>query len=70
MKNNSLEEVSKHLSSLVNVPVYFSSVTRGELLEEMVSNLQESEILVVENTRFEDYPAKLESSCDEKLSKY
>ena len=70
MKKNSLEEVSKHLSTLVNTPVYFSSVTRGELLEEMVRNLQESEILVVENTRFEDYPSKLESSCDEKLSKY
>ena len=70
MKKNSLEEVSKHLSTLVNTHVYFSNITRGELLEEMVSNLQESEILLVENTRFEDYPAKLESSCDENLSKY
>ena len=70
MKKNSLEEVSKHLSTLVNTPVYFSNLTRGELLEEMINNLQESEILLIENTRFEDYPAKLESSCDEKLSKY
>ena len=70
MKKNSLEEVSKHLSTLVNTHVYFSNITRGELLEEMVSNFQESEILLVENTRFEDYPAKLESSCDESLSKY
>ena len=36
----------------------------------MVNNLQEKEILLVENTRYEDFPTKLESSCDEKLSKY
>ena len=67
---NSLEIVANHLSSLVNVPVYFVSKTRGELLETMVNNLLSGEILLVENTRFEDFPTKLESSCDEKLSKY
>ena len=30
----------------------------------------DKEILLVENTRFEDVPSTLESSCDEKLSKY
>ena len=40
------------------------------MLESAVSNLQNGEVLVVENTRFEDYPKKLESSCDETLSKY
>jgi phosphoglycerate kinase len=55
---------------LVKTPVYFINETRGEKLEATVRNLQEKEILLIENTRFEDYPTKLESSCDEKLSMY
>ncbi len=69
-ENNSLEIVAKHLSILVNKPVYFVPVTRGSMLESAVNNLQNSEILLVENTRYEDYPKKLESSCDENLSRY
>jgi len=68
--NNSLEVVADHLASLVKVPVYFISETRGEVLETMIDNLLPGEILLIENTRFEDFPTKLESSCDEKLSKY
>ena len=67
---NSLKLVANHLSSLVKCPVYFIPNTRGEELEHAIDNLLEKEILVVENTRFEDYPKKLESSCDETLSKY
>ena len=69
-KNNSLMEVGKHLTTLVSAPVYFVGETRGELLETTINNLQNGEILLVENTRFEDFPTKLESSCDEALSKY
>ena len=69
-KDNSLKVVSEHLSSLVNVPVYFIPESYGELLETAVNNLLDKEILLVENTRFEDVPSTLESSCDEKLSKY
>ncbi len=69
-KKNSLVDVAKHLTTLVNCPVYFVAKTRGELLETTVNNLQNGEILLVENTRFEDFPTKLESSCDEALSKY
>ena len=66
----SLEIVAKHLSSLVNAPVYFVPQTRGDILEKTVENLEDREIVLVENTRFEDYPKSLESSCDETLSKY
>lgn len=69
-KKNSLRIVAKHLSTLVNTPVYFIPQTRGELLETTLDNLCEREIAVIENTRWEDYPKTLESSCDEKLSKY
>ena len=69
-KDNSLEIVANHLATLVDYPVYFTHQTRGEELEACVNNLLDGEVLVVENTRFEDVPKTLESSCDEKLSKY
>lgn len=69
-KNNSLKIVSAHLCTLVKTPVYFIDDTKGEILETSVNNLLDGEILLMENTRFEDYPSTLESSCDEKLSKY
>ncbi|MDD6272620.1 MAG: phosphoglycerate kinase [bacterium] len=69
-KKNSLSIVAKKLSSMVNVPVYFVPTTRGSIIEETIKNLLDGEILLLENTRFEDYPKTLESSCDEALSKY
>lgn len=66
----SLEIVAKHLSTMVNTPVYFVPQTRGDILEKTIENLEDGEIVLVENTRFEDYPKSLESSCDEALSKY
>lgn len=70
MKENSLRCVAEELTTLVKAPVYFSNNTKGEELDTMVNNLLEGEILLIENTRYEDYPSSLESSCDEKLSKY
>ena len=69
-KENSLEIVAEHLSSLIKCPVYFVGDTRGELLETTINNLLDGEVLLMENTRFEDFPSTLESSCDEALSKY
>ena len=69
-KNNTLYPVYLRLKELINTNVYFSSQTRGYKLEEKVSNLQERDILLVENTRYEDLDGKKESSCDEELSKY
>lgn len=69
-EKNSLHEVANHLSSLIKAPVYFSPETRGNKLLSVVNNLLSGEVLLIENTRFEDFPKKLESSCDEALSKY
>ncbi len=69
-ETKSLEIVAKHLSTLIDSPIYFVPITRGDLLTETVMNMNEGEIVLVENTRFEDYPRMLESSCDEGLSKY
>ncbi len=69
-KENSLRVVADHLATLVKTPVYFIDDTKGSVLEASVNNLLDGEILLMENTRFEDYPKTLESSCDENLSRY
>lgn len=69
-KNNSLSMVSKRLEELLKEKVYFCEETRGEKLESMVNNLSNGEVLLIENTRYEDIPDKKESKCDEELSKY
>lgn len=69
-KNNSLYPVYLRLKELLNTNVYFSNETRGSNLELMVNNLKEKEVLLIENTRYEDIEGKKESSCDLELSKY
>ena len=68
--SNSLLLVSVKLSKLLNMKVKFSSETRGILLENLVNGLNNGEVLLMENTRFEDIDSKKESSCDMELSKY
>ena len=70
IKNNSLLPVKKVLKDLLGMPVDFSSELKGPNLEEKVNNLKNGDVLLLENTRYMDYPDKLESNCDEKLSKY
>ena len=69
-EKNSLEVVARHLSTLVSCGIYFVPFTRGELVEKTIQNMNDGEIVILENTRYEDYPKLLESSCDEALSKY
>ena len=67
---NTLEPVASFLSRLVPSNVYFLPSTRGKQLEVTINEMKPKEIVVVENTRYEDLPSKLESLCDEELSKY
>ena len=69
-KSNSLYPVAVRLSEYLNKNIIFSFDTRSDKLTEMVSNLKEGDILLIENTRFEDIPQKKESNCDDELSKY
>lgn len=70
LEKNTLFPVYLRLSELLKTNVYFSSATRGEILENKITYLKPGEILLVENTRYEDYPNKYESNCDENLAKY
>ncbi len=69
-QQNTLYPVYERLKNYLETPVYFCKETRGQNLEKMVNELKPREVLLVENTRYEDVPNKLESSCDEDLSKY
>lgn len=69
-KENNLYPVSIRLSELLNKEVLFSNATRGNELEKMASNLKPGDILLIQNTRYEDLDGKKESSCDLDLAKY
>lgn len=67
---NSLYPVAELLSNLLKREILFSPSTRGKELTEMVNNLKTGDILLIENTRFEDIDGNKESKCDDELSKY
>lgn len=69
-KTKSLEIVAKKLAQLLNRDVKFINENRGEAVTNAVKNLKPGEILVLENTRFQDLNNKAESNNDEDLAKY
>lgn len=68
--SKSLAPVAKRLSELLGKEVKFVAETRGAELEAAVKGLNEGEILMFENTRFEDVDGKKESKNDPELGKY
>ena len=66
----SLKPVAEKLSSLLDKKVVFVPETRGSKLEQAISNLQNGDVLLMENTRFEDLNGKLESTNDPVLAEY
>lgn len=55
---NSLRLVSIRLSELLNRNVLFVPYTRGKALEDAINSLNSGDVLLMENTRFEDVPGK------------
>ena len=66
----SLAPVAKALSEKLGQDVVFPGTTRGAELEAAINELKDGEILLVENTRFEDIDGKKESKNDLELGKY
>ncbi len=70
----SLAPVAKRLSEIAGKPVKFVPETRGAELEQAIKNLNESDLLLFENTRFEDVKdnevVKYESKNNAELGKY
>ena len=67
---NTLAPVATRLSELLSKKVIFISETRGQNLETAVSELENGELLLMENTRFEDLDGKKESGNDKELGSY
>ena len=68
--SKSLKPVAAKLAELLGQPVKFIPETRGAELEKAVAELKDGEILMFENTRFEDIDGKKESKNDPELGKY
>lgn len=67
---NSLLPVSVRLSELLRVPVKFINKTHGVEVEEAVAQMQNGEVIMLENTRFEDLDGNKESGNDPELGAY
>ncbi|SEM71018.1 phosphoglycerate kinase [Ligilactobacillus sp. WC1T17] len=65
-----MRPVAQKLSDLLEKPVTFVPVTRGAQLEEAIANMKDGDVLLFENTRFEDLDGKKESGNDPELGKY
>ena len=68
--SKSLKAVAEKLGEHLGKTVLFVPETRGEKLEAAINNLKAGEILMFENTRFEDLDGKKESKNDADLGKY
>ena len=68
--SKSLAPVAVRLSELLGKEVKFVPETRGAKLEAAIKGLKDGEILMFENTRFEDVDGKKESKNDPELAKY
>lgn len=67
---NDMSIVAECLAKLQSAPVKFVNATRGPELEEAVREEKEGEIVLMQNTRYEDLDGKKESGNDEELGKY
>ena len=73
---NDITPVAKRLEELIGKPVKFVNATRGAELEAAAANLKEGEILMFQNTRYEDFDVatntetKKESKNNAELGKY
>lgn len=65
-----LRPVAEGLSKKLDKEVVFVPETRGEKLEAAIKDLKEGDVLLVENTRYEDLDGKKESKNDPELGKY
>lgn len=67
---NDLSPVAQRLAELLNQDILFSEKTRGEELEAIVESMESKDILLIQNTRYEDLVDKKESKNDQELGAY
>lgn len=70
LEKRNIAPVAVRLSELLGKPVKFINATRGAELEAAISEMKDGEIVMFQNTRFEDLEGKKESKNDSELGKY
>lgn len=70
LAKNDLSPVASRLAELLEQDVLFSEQTRGDELEAVVDSLNSGDVLLIQNTRYEDLDGKKESGNDEELGEY
>ena len=70
LEENNLDVVAIKLSELLFQPVKFIDKTRGEEVEEAINNMQPRDVILLQNTRYEDLDGEKESKNDPELGKY
>lgn len=69
-KTKTLLPIANELSKFLDKEVKFISETRGTKLEKAISEMKNQDVLMFENTRFEDVVDKKESKNNPELGKY
>ncbi|ADV34490.1 phosphoglycerate kinase [Mycoplasmopsis fermentans] len=67
---NNLLPVANELARLLKKPVLFVDSTRGAELEKAIAKMEPGEVILVQNTRYEDLNEKAESKNNPILGKY
>lgn len=67
---NTLEPVAKRLKELLRSNVIFAKQNDAEKLHGLIDKLNPKDIVLLENTRTQDFPEKKESKCDMELAKF
>jgi phosphoglycerate kinase len=70
MTSKTLAPVAKRLAELLEASVVFVPATQGPLVEAAIAAMQNGDVVMIENTRFEDLDGKKESKNDPALGKY
>ena len=70
LKENNLAPVAERLSTLLKKDILFCEKTKGHELETVIDSLECGDIVLVQNTRYEDLEGNKESKNDEELGAY
>ena len=70
LAKNDLAPVAVKLAELLGKPVKFVNATRGAELEEAINNMECGEVVMFQNTRYEDLDGKKESKNNPELGAY
>ncbi|EIE40113.1 phosphoglycerate kinase [Mycoplasmopsis canis UF31] len=70
LAKGSLKPVAIELARQLQKPVQFVEETRGAILESVVNSMKQGDVVLVQNTRYEDLNNKAESKNNDELGKY